>query len=433
MYRVWDFVTNYSILLVAGALLALIWANTDPATYHHFVEYPIWFNDLLGTDAQTWVTLHGEDYHIDGIGDVTRVLTVHFLINDVLMALFFAMAAKEVWEAVALHNGSLRGRRAATPLIATLGGMTGPIIVYLGLASFMGSDVFQAVSNGWAVPTATDIAFSYLVGRLVFGAGHPAVRFLLLLAIADDALGLVILAVFYPSGDLAPEWLLVSLGAAVAVYLLANVLPRRMDRHNQLRPHSTWVAEKLSFWPYLLAGAVSWYAFQRSGLHPALGLLPIVPAIPHADRAFGLFSEAEHYLTDLLNQIQRLLKHPVEIILFFFGLTNAGVEFGAIGAPTWLVLLGLLIGKPVGIFVMGWIAARPLRLGLPSGMRLADLVVLGCVAAIGFTVSLFIASVAFDPGPVQDAAKMGALFSFSAAIVAVAAGKLFRVQKQHHR
>lgn len=420
MYRVWNFVTNYSLLLISGALLALVWANVDAASYHHFVEFTLWDHAPIG---------HA---HYDANGMVEhRTLTLHYLVNDVLMAFFFAIAAKEVWEAVILKNGSLRGKKAATPLFATAGGMLGPIAVYLGLAMVMGSDVFDAVKNGWAIPTATDIAFSYLVGRMVFGAGHPAVRFLLLLAIADDAAGLVILAIFYPSGALAPQWLLLSLGAAVAVFLLANWLPRYLDRGKQERPNSTWMREKLSFWPYALAACFSWFGFQEAGIHPALGLLPIVPTIPHADRAFGIFSEAESHLTDLLNHIEHLLKHPVEIVLFFFGLLNAGVEFSAISEPTWLVLMGLIVGKPVGILIFGVIGAHVLRLGLPAGMRTIDLLVVGCVAAIGFTVSLFVASVAFDAGPVQDAAKMGALFSFGAAAISIFAGILTRVQKQH--
>ena len=419
MYRVWSYVTNYSLLLILGALIALIWANVDADSYHHFVEYELIHKSIVG---------HA---HYDENGQVAyRSLTLHYLINDVLMAFFFAIAAKEVWEAVILKNGSLRGRKAATPLVATVGGMVGPIAVYLGLAAFLGSDVYDAVARGWAIPTATDIAFSYLVGRIVFGAGHPAVRFLLLLAIADDAAGLIILAIFYPSGALAPEWLLLSLGSAIFVFLVFNWLPRRMDQGDQLRRKSSWIRRKLSFWPYLIAGCLSWFGFQESGLHPALGLLPIVPTMPHADRAFGIFAEAEKYLTDLLNQTEHLLKTPVELILFLFGLANAGVEFSAIAAPTWLVLAGLLIGKPLGIFLFGWIAAGPMGLGLPQGMRTADLFVIGCVAAIGFTVSLFIASVAFDAGPVQDAAKMGALFSFAAAIISLIVGKLTKIEKQ---
>ena len=430
MYRVWNFIANYSILLISGALIALIWANINPNSYHHFVEFPLWFNDHVGLDYGYWAKSFGTGYdEFDGAGSL-KVLSLHYLVNDMLMAFFFAIAAKEVWEAVILKNGSLRGKKAATPLFATLGGMLGPVSVYLVLAAVMGSDTYDAVANGWAIPTATDIAFSYLVGRLVFGAGHPAVRFLLLLAIADDAAGLIILAVFYPQGDLAPIWLMLSVGAAVTVYLLFNMLPRRLDVGKQLRPASTWVRNTLSFWPYLLAAGLSWYGFMRAGLHPSLGLLPIVPAIPHADRAFGLFSEAEQYLTDLLNHCEHLLKHPVEVVLFFFGLLNAGVEFGAMGAATWLVLAGLLIGKPFGVLLFGWLGARVFRFGLPDGMRIIDLFVIGCIAAIGFTVALFIAVVAFEPGPVQDAAKMGALFSFAAAGISLVVGKLTKIERK---
>lgn len=414
MYRVWTYVSTYSLLLIAGAVIALVWANIDPASYHNVIDMVLIDNFVIGHP-------HGEG------GDTVRTLTLHYLINDVLMAFFFAIAGKEVWEAIALESGSLRGRRALTPLIATAGGMLGPVAVYLGLAAVLG--VFEATSRGWAIPTATDIAFSYLIGRIIFGAGHPAIRFLLLLAIADDAAGLIILAVFYPTGDLAPAWLLLSLAAAVGVFVLFNWLPRRLDRGNQLRPVSTRVRKRLSFWPYLIAGAASWYAFQQAGIHPALGLLPIVPTIPHADRGFGVFADAERYLTDLLNVIEHALKVPVQIVLFFFGLANAGVEFSAISEPTWLVLAGLIVGKPVGIFLFGWIAAVALGLGLPKGMALRDLLVVGFVAAIGFTVSLFVASVAFPAGPVQDAAKMGALLSFAAAFLAILAGRALRVTK----
>jgi NhaA family Na+:H+ antiporter len=194
---VWGFIQEYSILLVLGAFGALIWANIDYYSYHHIVDIVLLENSPVG---------HLHDGH--------RTLTLHYLINDVLMALFFGIAGKEVWEAVALKEGSLRGKKALTPLIATAGGMIGPVTVYLLGAFAVGK--FAALANGWAIPTATDIAFSYLVGRIIFGAKHPAVGFLLLLAIADDAAGLIILAVFYPQGDLNLEWLLLSVGAALA-------------------------------------------------------------------------------------------------------------------------------------------------------------------------------------------------------------------------
>ncbi len=148
MYRVWNFLTNYSLLLIFGAIIALIWANIDYKSYHDFVEFKIWDHAPIG---------HYHQGH--------RTLTLHYLVNDILMALFFAIAAKEVWEAVALKDGSLRGKKAATPLFATLGGMVGPISIYLGVAYLMGSTTYDAVANGWAIPTATDIAFSYLIGR----------------------------------------------------------------------------------------------------------------------------------------------------------------------------------------------------------------------------------------------------------------------------
>ncbi|MEO1329862.1 MAG: Na+/H+ antiporter NhaA [Pseudomonadota bacterium] len=417
MYRVWNFLTEYSLLLVIGAVVALFWANLDQMVIAIVIETVLWDHAPIG------------HLHVDAEGHAHRTLTLHYLINDLLMAFFFAIAGKEVWEAVALRGGSLKGKRALTPLVATAGGMFGPIAVYLGVAMLFGSTTYNAVANGWAIPTATDIAFSYLIGRIVFGAGHPAVRFLLLLAIADDAAGLVILAIFYPSGELAPQWLLLSLFAAVAVFFLANDLPRRLDRGDQARTNSTWVRKTLSFWPYAIAGAVSWYGFMQSGLHPALGLLPIVPTIPHADRAFGVFAEAETHMHDLLNEIEHALKTPVEVILLLFGFANAGVQFSSMGPATWLVLLGLIVGKPLGIWAFGYVAARPLGFGLPAGMRTTDLFVLGCIAAIGFTVSLFVASVAFPAGPVQDAAKMGALFSFAAAGLSIVVGKLCAVQK----
>ncbi len=412
MGKVWNFVQEYSLLLIAGAIIALIWANTSPESYHHFVDFELVKDSFIG------------GLHTDADGHVSRSITLHWLVNDLLMAFFFALAGKEVWEAVALKQGSLRGKKAMTPLIATAGGMLGPVSIYL-LGAFMVGKM-AVLANGWAIPTATDIAFSYLIGRMVFGAGHPAVGFLLLLAIADDAIGLIILAVFYPQGDLAPIWLLLSVAAGVGVYLIANWLPRRMDRGKQDRPMSTFFRKTVSIWPYVIAGALSWYGFYKAGIHPALGLLPIVPAIPHADVDYGIFADAEKHLTDMLNHIEHILKRPVEVILLGFGLMNAGVEFSSIGDATWLVLAGLLIGKPFGILLFGYIGARVMGFGLPVGMKISDLFVLGCVAAIGFTVSLFVAAVAFEAGPVQDAAKMGALLSFGAAGLALVMGKIFK-------
>ena len=388
-----QFLLENSLVLIIGAVVALIWANFDHEGYEHLVHMPLLENNVLGT-------MH----------DGHRVITLHYLVNDLLMALFFAIAGKEVWEAT-LPGGALSNpRKAGSPLIATLGGVLMPATFFLVGAHFLGQ--FADLSQGWAVPVATDIAFSYMVARLVFGARHPAIPFLLLLAIADDAIGLVVLAIFYPQEELQLGWLLLSV-----VGVLIGLVMRRKGVH--------------SFWPYLLvAGALSWLGFAKSGLHPALGLLPIIPTMPHAHVDSGLFDWKELKKTDTLNRFEHWWKNPVELILGAFGLLNAGVVVGAISTPTYLVLVALLLGKPIGIWLFGTIAVKGLGFKLPDGMNSKDLIVLGCAAGIGFTVALFVATVAFDIGPIQDAAKMGALLSFGAAIVTFIAGKLLGVVKQ---
>lgn len=391
------FLLENSLFLIFGAIAALIWANTDFESYHHFVELPLAHVDWIGHAV------------FDEAGNLMeRHLTLHFLVNDILMAFFFAIAGKEVWEAT-LPGGPLNNpKQAAAPLIATIGGMAGPAGAYALGAIVLGK--WAVLSNGWAIPTATDIAFSYLVARLVFGNGHPAIPFLLLLAIADDALGLIIIAIFYPSGPIELTWMLLPVGA-----MLLGLFLRRLRIY--------------SFWPYLLlCGPMSWIGFHWANLHPALGLLPIIPVMPHAHVDTGLFDWSKIAKDDTLSAFEHWFKNPVELILGLFGLCNAGVMFAAVGDATWLVLLGLLVGKPVGIVLMGAIAGA-LGFKLPAGMNMKDLLVVGFAAGIGFTVAIFVSSVAFDPGPVQDAAKIGALLSFAAAILTFAAARLVGVQK----
>ena len=141
-----------------------------------------------------WANAHLDSYE-------RLVHAMHFAVNDIGMALFFALAAKEVVEATSPGGALHSPRRAGMPLLAAVGGMVGPALIFVGLAV---ATAQRQLLPGWAVPCATDIAFSYLVARLIFGARHPAIPFLLLLAIADDALGLAILAIFYPTGTLRP-------------------------------------------------------------------------------------------------------------------------------------------------------------------------------------------------------------------------------------
>jgi NhaA family Na+:H+ antiporter len=143
----------------------------------------------------------------------------------------------------------------------------------------------------------------------------------------------------------------------------------------------------------------------------------------------GIFAREELQRHDTLSEFEHWWKYPVELILGLFGLVNAGVVLSSMGAGTWLVLGGLLIGKPVGITLFTWFAQKVLRLEIPGGMSYRHIITLGAVAGIGFTVALFVSTAAFrEPGPIQDSVKMGSLMSFGAAIIAFALAKLLGVK-----
>jgi NhaA family Na+:H+ antiporter len=188
--------------------------------------------------------------------------------------------------------------------------MAAPALIYVALSLTRGP---AELSRGWAIPCATDIAFSAMVARIVFPSSHPAIPVLLLLAIADDALGLVILAVFYPSGPLALPWLG---GLLLAGLLTAVWLRRRRTR---------------SFWPYVIGpGALSWAALYLGGFHPALALVPIVPFMPHSSGDLGLFDPRDDCGSDTLNRFEHWWATPVQIVLLLFGFANAGVPSSAL-------------------------------------------------------------------------------------------------------
>ena len=367
-----DFIFNNSLLLLAGTVLAVVWANADFASYDR-VAHPL-----------------------------------HFWVNDLGMVFFFALAAKEVFEAT-LPGGPLASpRQAMSPLAAAVGGMAMPAVIFVALASMLGP---QSLTRGWAIPCATDIAFSAMVARIIFPAGHPAVPFLLLLAIADDALGLIVLALFYPSGSISLIALTALMPAAIGV---AAWLRRRGTR---------------SFWPYVIgAGSLSWAALYLGGFHPALALVPIVPFMAHSARDIGLFDPREDHRSDTLNEFEHWWAVPVQFVLLMFGFANAGVPFEEIGPGTYYVMAGLLIGKPLGVLLFAG-GAGALGAPLPRGLHLRDLAIVGVVASIGFTVSLFFATAAFPPGAALAETKMGALLSFVAAPLAILISALWRAPR----
>jgi Na+:H+ antiporter, NhaA family len=363
---------NNSGLLMLGTLIALVWVNLERETYVRFAH------------------------------------RLHFIVNDIGMAFFFALAAKEVTEATAPGGALHSPRRAAMPLAAAVGGMLGPALIFVTMTIVLDRPNLE---RGWAIPTATDIAFSYLAARLIFGARHPAIPFLLLLAIADDAIGLLIIAAFYPTGSLSLTDLAVFLGAGMLV--------------------AWWLQKRrvMSFWPYILAGGVlSWIGFYRGGVHPALALVPIIPFLPHAERDPGLFVEAPD-AHDTLDEFEHRLKRPVDVMLFFFGLVNAGVVLGNVGAGTWFVLVSIIIGKPAGILIAAAVASLA-GLRLPAHVTWRDMTVVGIIASIGFTVALFFATAAFPYGRLLDETKIGALLSFGAFFIALGAARVLKVGRR---
>jgi NhaA family Na+:H+ antiporter len=371
---------EFSIPLLAGVASALVWANLSPESYHQFN--------------------HGRHF---------GPLSFHFLVNDIFMVLFFGIAAAEITQSC-LPGGDLHPlRKAINPLLATIGGVAGPILVYLALNAFFGD---PSLRRGWGIPTATDIALAWLVASLVFGKSHPAISFLLLLAIADDAIGLGIIAIFYPDPTVpaAPPWLLLTMAGMGTAWIFRS-------------------RKVLSYWPYLLlGGGLSWTGLFRSHLHPALALAFIVPFLPHPPREHTHIFEEDTGDRSPLAAFEHEFKVMVDFGMFLFGLANAGVEFASAGTATWLVLASLVIGKTGGIFVMGWIGEK-LGYPLPDQVGGKELALVGLIAGIGMTVALFVAGEAFqDPG-IQGAAKMGALLSAGCAVVALVAGRLLKIRR----
>ena len=374
--RLFKFILDNSLLLVLGAIAALVWANVDFAGY-------------------------------------TRVShALHFAVNDIGMVFFFALAMKEVVEAM-LPGGPLSSVRAGgLPILAAVGGMAGPAAFYLLLITQMG---LPELRPGWAIPCATDIAFSYLVARIIFPPNHPAIPFLLLLAIADDALGLILLAIFYPSGEVSPGMLV---GLMVPALFMA------------------WTMRKYaveSFWAYVFGpGLISWLALFWGGLHPALALVPVIPLMPHHHVDIWPFGRTTPVRLATIHSFESWWKLPVQFVLLAFGFVNAGVPFSAVGAVTWIIMFSLIVGKPIGILTMTWLAER-LGFRRAPGLDYRAVLVLGIAAGIGFTVALFFTTASFPPGAILSEAKMGALLSFFASVLAIAAGRLLGIRSGSRR
>jgi NhaA family Na+:H+ antiporter len=406
------------LVLLACTAFALAWANSPwAASYEH-----LWETDL---------TL--------ALGPWTSHTTLHHLINDGLMAVFFFLVGLEIKrEMLAGELASIR--QAALPIAGALGGMVVPALLYASL------NAGSPGEPGWGVPMATDIAFALGVLALLGDRIPVGVRvFLAALAIVDDIGAVLVIAVFY-SGGIAWNPLLFA-GALVLLAIGANIAGVR-------RP-----------WAYAIIGLLLWGAVLSSGIHATIAgvlLAMTIPArtridegrfIARARRALSRFEIAHepgasplkdpehqaavHQLEQLAEQLQPpllRLEHALHGVVAFgimplFALANAGVPLGLAqlegGESTAVALgivLGLLVGKPVGITLLAWAVVRLGVASLPHGVTWRLILGAGLLGGIGFTMALFIAGLAFASQPaLLVAAKLGIL---GASLTAGAAGWL---------
>lgn len=359
------------VLLLGAALIGLLWANSPWSAGFHTVF-----------DAGFNVDLPGFRHHF----------TVHHVINDGLMALFFLVAGLEIKRE--LVDGELSSRRQATlPVVAALGGMVVPALAYVLLTAS------TSAARGWGVPMATDIALVVGVLGVMSSRVPPAAKvFALALAIVDDIGAILVIAIFYGDG-IHP----IPLVGAVALTALLAVAARS----GRFR------------WPWFVAGGLAlWVLLFEAGIHATLagvimGLL--APTNPRSD-APSTLERIEQYV------------HPYSsyLIVPVFALANMGIEISATTlSDAWSapaahgIALGLIVGKPLGIAGAALLAIRLGVTSMPEGMRPRTIVGIGALGGIGFTVSLFVAELAFVDPAVRDGAKLAILV---ASVIAAAIG-----------
>ena len=350
--------TTGGIVLLAATLVALLWANSP----------------VRGSYDAVWETRIGL-----GAGPLELAGNLRHLVDDGLMTLFFFVVGLEIKRELVV--GALRDRRAAAlPLVAALGGVLLPAAIFLAVAGVEGTRA------GWGIPIATDIAFAVGVLALLGRRVPPGCKLLLLsIAIVDDVIAILVIAIFY-SVEPSTAWLWLGLAGTAVVIML-----RRLGVGH--------------IWPYTLVGLVTWYAVYRSGVHATIAgvvLALLTPARPVHGR-------------DVLGRLQRRL-HPVSAfaVVPLFALANAGVDLrgGALADATtsrvaWAVATGLVLGKLLGIGTATSLAVRS-RIGvLPAGMTQRDVWGVAALAGIGFTVSLFITRLAYDDSALVDEATIG--------------------------
>jgi NhaA family Na+:H+ antiporter len=428
-----EFAQTYAIPLLLGIFIALIWANIDATSFKYWLGGHS--SDTGGSTTSVNGTAHSRvllsvtehNPTLFGLSILNHSVTIHFIVNDILMCFFFGLAVKEITEAVS-PGGSMYPpkEKAINPLLGTIGGVFGPIIVYfIMIAVFAGVNglpnnaSFADVAIGWGIPTATDISLAWVTSLMCFGPGHPAILYLLLLAVVDDGIGLIIIAIFYSDKSVRPEleYLLLALLAMLVAYSM---------RRGNVQSWQLYV---------FIAGPLAWCGLLKASLHPALALVFVVPFMPlHAvqkedgEESAGDDGEATavkpHHLEGPLHQFEHAVKPFVDIfVLFSFGLVNAGVQFNYFGSLSFIILLSLMVGKTLGVGMMSLLGGK-IGYPPPPGIGVKEAFMVGFIASLGLTVALFVAGVAFPDSPrLEGEAKMGALLSIFVAAVAIIISK----------
>ncbi|MGO4771204.1 Na+/H+ antiporter NhaA [Flavobacterium sp. W22_SRS_FK3] len=350
------------VLLLACVIVSLLIANTSfGTTFNDFLSYP------LGYETTS----------------IQLKYPVLLWINDGLMAVFFLLVGLEIKREVI--EGELSSiRQAALPVLAAIGGVLVPAVIY-----FIFNGQSTETAKGWGIPMATDIAFALGILSLLGNKVPSGLKiFLAALAIVDDLIAILVIAIFYSS-----EIHFLYLGYAGAIFLLLIIFNR--------------LGIKNLFF-YLLPGAFMWYFIHHSGIHATIaGVLVAVTLPTNEDDTDSPLEKLEHALT-----------RPVNFIIMpIFALANTNIAFettmlqGLTGNLSLGIILGLFLGKPIGIFLMSWFSVKIKAADLPNETKWTHVLGLGLLGGIGFTMSIFIALLSFQQQTYQNEAKFAILIA----------------------
>ena len=350
------------LVLLISAAIALIISNSN-------------FSSLYFETLQSYLFI--------GINNIGLKMSLHHWINDALMAVFFFFVTLEIKRE--FINGELSSpKQALLPIIAAIGGMLVPALIYIYI-NFGNGDTI----NGWAIPSATDIAFSLGVLSLLGSRVPISLKvFLTALAIIDD-LGAIIIIAFFYTGDLSIQYLSLLLLTFIALLILNKSGVKK-------------------FLPYLILGLILWFFTYQSGVHATISGVLLATVIPHRkkNKEYSLLTKIEHNISS----------YVAFGIMPLFALANAGVSLDGINLESLLspvplgIVLGLFVGKQIGVFLFSIIAIKLKIAQMPNNANWMSFYGVGILAGIGFTMSLFIGNLAFVENiEYIDSVKIGVL------------------------